>query len=193
VQCAQAQKPHKYFLVYINALRFLCNPLYLQQTSPPLPYNYNITILIQMSLVRIVKLRVPCGTAKPGPAIGQALGPLGVNMAEFCKQFNEKSQQTYKKELVLNVCIHVKSDRSFTLDVRSPPVTSLIKRVVGMTKGPADPTNPVAYITPEAVYEIAKIKQQDDHLWHLPLEGLARSVVGTCKSMGVQVREDESV
>jgi len=144
-----------------------------------------------MSLVRIVKLRVPAGNARPGPAIGQALGPLGINMAEFCKQFNERTEPVYKKEIELQVRLSAMSDRTFTFHVRSPSTPYLIKRVAGLEKGPSEPTpeNPVAYITPEAVYEIAKIKQQDDHLWHLPLEGIARSVVGTARTMGVGVRE----
>jgi large subunit ribosomal protein L11 len=144
-----------------------------------------------MSLVRLVKLRVPAGSAKPGPAIGQALGPLGINMADFCKQFNEKTATVYEKDVPLPVRLKAFSDRSFTFEIRSPTTSYLIKRVIGMGKGPGDPSPDVAsgYISPEAVYEIAKIKQQDTIRWHLPLKGIARSVVGTCKSMGVQVRE----
>lgn len=144
-----------------------------------------------MSFVRFVKLRVPAGNAKPGPAIGQALGPLGINMAEFCKQFNEKSDTLYKKETPLAVRLHAHSDRTFTFDIRSPSTAWLIQQAVGLAKGPSnpDPTNPAAYITPEAVYEIAKIKHGDDMRWHLPLEGVARSVVGTARTMGVVCRE----
>lgn len=146
-----------------------------------------------MSLVRFVSLKVPAANAKPGPAIGQALGPLGINMADFTRQFNEKTEPMYKKDVVLSVRLHALSDRSFTFDVRTPSVPFLVKKVVGMDKGPSNPRpeNPAAFITPEQVYEIAKIKQQDDHTWHLPLEGIARSIVGTCRSMGVQVREAE--
>jgi len=144
-----------------------------------------------MSFVRYVKLRCPAGSARPGPAIGQALGPLGINMAEFCKQFNERTEPVYEKDILLSVRLSAMSDRSFSFEVRSPPTSYLIKRVVGLDKGPASPNpeSPAAFITPEAVYEIAKIKQQDDIRWHLPLEGIARSVVGTCRSMGIEVRE----
>ena len=144
-----------------------------------------------MSFVRHVKLRVPAGNAKPGPAIGQALGPLGVNMSDFCRQFNERSDPKFEKDVPLTVQLTALSDRSFTFDIRSPPTSYLIKRVVGMDKGPSlnTPEKPVGFISPEAVYEIAKIKQKDDMRWHLPLEGIARSVVGTAKSMGVHVRE----
>jgi large subunit ribosomal protein L11 len=144
-----------------------------------------------MSFVRFVKLRCPSGNARPGPAIGQALGPLGINMSDFCKQFNERTDVIYEKDVLLSVKLSAMADRSFTFDVRSPPTPYLIKRVVGLEKGPGSPNpeSPVAFISPEAVYEIAKIKQEDDMRKHLPLEGIARSVVGTCRSMGVQVRE----
>ena len=148
-----------------------------------------------MSFVRFVKLRVPAGSAKPGPAIGQALGPLGINMAEFCKQFNDVSVNDYQKDVMLNVRIHALSDRTFKFDVRSPSVPYLIKRVTGITKGPSavNMDHPVATITPEAVYEIARIKQRDDHMTHLPLESIARSVIGTCRTMGVKVVEADDV
>jgi large subunit ribosomal protein L11 len=144
-----------------------------------------------MSLVRFVFMRVPAGAAKPGPAIGQALGPLGINMAEFCKQFNDKSSTIYKKDVPLTVRLHAMSDRTFTFDIRTPPASWLIKQVCGIKKGPSTPNaeTVTAYISPEAVYEIAKIKQTDDHMWHLPLEGIARSVIGTCKTLGVKVKE----
>ena len=146
-----------------------------------------------MSLVRYVFMRVPAGNAKPGPAIGQALGPLGINMAQFCKDFNDASSSLYNRDVPLSVRLHALSDRTFKFDIRSPPVSYLVKQVCGLEKGPSHPNmdNPTAFITPEAVYEIAKIKQQDDHMWHLPLEGIARSVIGTCRTLGVQVREAE--
>lgn len=146
-----------------------------------------------MSLVRKVKLRVPACAARPGPAIGQALGPLGINMADFCKQFNEKTESLgYERETPLSVQLNALSDRSFTFNVRSPPTSYLIKKAAGIEKGPNQPSpdDSSGYITPEAVYEIAKVKQRDDHRWHLPLEGIARSVIGTARSMGVQVKEE---
>eukprot|EP00339_Tiarina_fusa_P024762 CAMPEP_0117023680 /NCGR_PEP_ID=MMETSP0472-20121206/17652_1 /TAXON_ID=693140 ORGANISM="Tiarina fusus, Strain LIS" /NCGR_SAMPLE_ID=MMETSP0472 /ASSEMBLY_ACC=CAM_ASM_000603 /LENGTH=160 /DNA_ID=CAMNT_0004729875 /DNA_START=52 /DNA_END=534 /DNA_ORIENTATION=+ len=145
-----------------------------------------------MSLVRAVRLRVPAAAAKPGPAIGQALGPLGVNMAQFCKEFNEKSESLYERDTPLRVELRAMSDRSFTFSIRSPPTAWLVKRAAGVDKGPTAPSPEVAsgYITPEAVYEIAKMKQADDNRWHLPLEGVARSVIGTARSMGIRVREE---
>mmetsp|Transcript_25786 Transcript_25786/g.46609 ORF Transcript_25786/g.46609 Transcript_25786/m.46609 type:complete len:160 (-) Transcript_25786:1090-1569(-) len=148
-----------------------------------------------MSLVRHVKLRVNAGVARPGPAIGQALGPLGINMAEFCKQFNEFTEPIYEKETPLQVQLAALSDRSFTFSVRTPPTSYLIKRAAGVEKGPesVNPEVPIGYITPEAVYEIAKIKHSDDMRWHLPLEGVAWSVIGTAKSIGIHVREANEV
>ena len=147
-----------------------------------------------MSLVRHVKLRVPAGAARPGPAIGQALGPLGINMADFCKQFNDKTEALgYEKETPLTVQLSALSDRSFTFDVRSPPTSYLVKKAAGVDKGPNSPNadTPVGFITPEAVYEIAKVKSADQHRWHLPLDGVARSVIGTARSMGIRVKESE--
>lgn len=160
-----------------------------------------------MSLVRYVKLRVPAGSAKPGPAIGQALGPLGINMAEFCKQFNEQTSDKYENGIPLGVRLAALTDRSFTFDIKTPPTSYLIKQSCtlvdgsgssggksGMKKGPSiipPQSNPIATITPEAIYEIARIKQTDTMRTHLSLESIARSVIGTCRSMGVSVKEQQ--
>jgi large subunit ribosomal protein L11 len=148
-----------------------------------------------MSVVRYVKLRVPAAAAKPGPAIGQALGPLGINMAEFCKQFNEVTEPVYEKETPLSVTLAAMADRSFKFIVKSPPTSYLLKKAAGIGKGAQSPVpdKPIAFVTPETVYEIAKIKQQDDLLWHLPLESIAQSVIGTAKSIGIGVRESDDV
>uniref|UniRef100_A0A7S1GJX5 Ribosomal protein L11 C-terminal domain-containing protein n=1 Tax=Cyclophora tenuis TaxID=216820 RepID=A0A7S1GJX5_CYCTE len=164
-----------------------------------------------MSLVRYVNLRVPAGAARPGPAIGQALGPLGINMAEFCKQFNEQTESVYVKEAPLGVRLAALSDRTFTFDIRSPPTSHLVLQASTILhhddntnssnnnnnnaekRGPNKPSPERIHgtITPEAIYEIAKIKQKDDLMWHLPLESLAKSVIGTAKSMGIQVKEEQ--
>jgi len=147
-----------------------------------------------MSFVRAVHLRVPAAAAKPGPAIGQALGPLGINMAQFCKDFNDKSGEIYEKDVPLRVELRAMSDRTYTFNIRSPPTSWLIKQAAGITKGPNSPSDEAfGYITPEMVHYIALIKQGDDNTWHIPLEGLARQVVGTAKSMGVVVAEEEDI
>jgi large subunit ribosomal protein L11 len=146
-----------------------------------------------MSFVRAVRLRVPAAAAKPGPAIGQALGPLGINMAQFCKDFNEKSESLYERDTPLRVELRAMSDRSYEFSIRSPPTAFLVKKAAGVDKGPnaPSPETPSGYITPEQIYEIALIKQADDNRWHLPLEGIAKSVIGTARSMGIQVHEAE--
>ena len=147
-----------------------------------------------MALVRSVKLRVPSCAARPGPAIGQALGPLGINMAEFCKQFNDKSDSLgYVKDIPLSVTLYALSDRTFTFDVKSPPTSYLLKKAAGIEKGPDSPNADASsgFVTPEMVYEIAKVKIKDEGRWHLPLEGVAKSVIGTAKSMGIHIRESE--
>lgn len=136
----------------------------------------------------------PNQAAKPGPAIGQALGPLGINMAQFCKEFNERSEALYEKETPLRVRLRAMSDRSYTFDIRSPSTAWLVKKAAGIDKGPSAPSPdrpPAGYLTPEMVYHIALIKHSDDNRWHLPLEGVARSVMGTAKSMGVTIQEQQ--
>ncbi|KAL3909869.1 MAG: hypothetical protein SGILL_007915 [Bacillariaceae sp.] len=115
-------------------------------------------------------------------------------MAQFCKEFNEKSENLYEKETPLRVELRALSDRSYTFEIRSPPTSYLVKKAAGIQKGPDEPSmeTPSAYITPEMVYNIALIKQADDNRWHLPLEGIARSVMGTARSIGIIVKEEEA-
>jgi len=112
--------------------------------------------------------------------------------SEFCKQFNERSDQLYEKDVPLGVQLKALSDRTFTFDIRSPPTSYLIKKAAEIQKGASNPNPdaaPVGYITPEQVYEIARIKHRDAARSHLPLESVARSVVGTAISIGVRVRD----
>ncbi|CAM9498646.1 unnamed protein product, partial [Phaeothamnion confervicola] len=140
-----------------------------------------------MSVVRRVRLRVPAGAAKPGPAIGQALGPLGINMMEFCKQFNAKSAHI-KQEIPVPVLLTAYSNRTFDFILKSPSTTWLLKRAAGIEKGAGKPGTEVSgTIGLKAIYEIAKIKHSDGHMWHLPLDGICRSVVGSARSMGLSV------
>ena len=105
-----------------------------------LPLYRSIDRLIEdkmsVSLVRKVRLRVGAGVAKPGPAIGQALGPLGLNMAEFCKQFNEKTK-LYEKDTPIPVDLSAFSNRSFTFVVKSPPTSWFLKKCAGVELGSA--------------------------------------------------------
>ena len=86
------------------------------------------------------------------------------------------------------------SDRTYKFSIRSPPTAWLVRRAAGVDKGPGAPNSerPSGYITPEAVYHIAQMKQADDNRWHLPLDGIARSVVGTARSIGIVVKEEDN-
>jgi large subunit ribosomal protein L11 len=116
-------------------------------------------------------------------------------MADFCKKFNEKSELTFKRDIPLGVRLNANSDRSFTFDIRTPATSYLIKKAVGLEKGPTnpDPNNPIAYITPEMIYEIAKIKQTDTMRNHLSVESVAQSVLGQARTMGIICRESTEV
>ncbi|GMH79935.1 hypothetical protein TL16_g08328 [Triparma laevis f. inornata] len=145
-----------------------------------------------MSVVRSVMLKVPSATAKPGPSIGQALGPLGVNMAAFVKEFNDRTS-AYTAGIPLPVKLTAMSDRTFTFEVRSPSTSHLIKMASKISAGSSNPGSKeiAGYISPQAIYEIAKIKVKDDANKGQELEGMCKTVVGTARSMGVVVREEE--
>ncbi len=97
---------------------------------------------MSVSLVRAVRLRVGAGNAKPGPAIGQALGPLGLNMAEFCKQFNERTKD-HVKDVPLPVVLRAFSNRTFEFDVRTPPTSWYLKKCANIDKGSSNPGHTV--------------------------------------------------
>lgn len=115
-------------------------------------------------------------------------------MAEFCKQFNERTESTYEKETPLSVSLAALTDRTFEFTIKSPPTSYLLKQAAGLEKGALQPTPDVetGRVTPEAIFEIAKVKQKDDVMWHLPLASIAQSVAGTARSMGIKVREAEN-
>jgi large subunit ribosomal protein L11 len=131
-----------------------------------------------------VKLQIPAGKATPAPPVGPALGQAGVNIMDFCKQFNAR---TAKDEgLIIPVIITVYADRSYTFITKTPPVPVLIKKAVGIAKGSGEPNkNKVAKITAKQVEDIAKLKLPD--LNCETLESAINSVKGTARSMGVDV------
>jgi large subunit ribosomal protein L11 len=131
-----------------------------------------------------IKLQIPGGKATPAPPVGPALGQAGVNIMDFCKAFNAK---TAKDEgLIIPVVITVYADRSYTFITKTPPVAVLIKREVGIAKGSGEPNkNKVASITMKQVEAIAKLKLPD--LNTDTLEGAVKTVLGTARSMGVDV------
>jgi large subunit ribosomal protein L11 len=132
-----------------------------------------------------IKLQVPAGAANPSPPIGPALGQQGVNIMEFCKQFNAQTQKL-EKGLPIPVIITVYSDRSFTFVMKTPPASVLIRKAIGIEKGSGAPnTNKVGKISRKQLEEIAKTKTPD--LTAANLEAAVRTVAGTARSMGVDV------
>jgi large subunit ribosomal protein L11 len=132
-----------------------------------------------------IKLQVPAGSANPSPPIGPALGQQGVNIMEFCKQFNAQTQKI-EKGLPIPVVITVYSDRSFTFVMKTPPASVLIRKALGIEKGSGAPnTNKVGRISRKQLEEIAKTKTPD--LTAADLEAAVRTVAGTARSMGVDV------
>ena len=132
-----------------------------------------------------IKLQVPAGSANPSPPIGPALGQQGVNIMEFCKQFNAQTQKL-EKGLPIPVVITVYSDRSFTFVMKTPPASVLIRKALGIEKGSGAPnTSKVGRISRKQLDEIAKTKTPD--LTAADLEAAVRTVAGTARSMGVDV------
>jgi large subunit ribosomal protein L11 len=132
-----------------------------------------------------VKLQVPAGSANPSPPIGPALGQQGVNIMEFCKQFNAATQKI-EKGLPIPVVITVYTDRSFTFVMKTPPASVLIRKAIGIEKGSGTPnTNKVGKINRKQLEEIAKTKQPD--LTAADLEAAVRTIAGSARSMGVDV------
>ncbi len=132
-----------------------------------------------------VKLQVPAGQANPSPPIGPALGQQGVNIMEFCKQFNAQTQNL-EKGLPIPVVITVYSDRSFTFIMKTPPASVLIRKAIGIEKGSGTPnTAKVGKISRTQLEEIAKTKTPD--LTAADLDAAVRTIAGSARSMGVDV------
>ena len=131
-----------------------------------------------------IKLQIPAGKANPAPPIGPALGQHGVNIMEFCKAFNAKTQEMTGK--IIPVVITVYADRSFSFITKTPPVPSLILEAIGVKKGSGEPNRDViGTISGKKVQEIAEIKIPD--LNTKKIESAIRMVEGTARSMGVKV------
>ena len=132
-----------------------------------------------------IKLQVPAGSANPSPPIGPALGQQGVNIMEFCKQFNAQTQKL-EKGLPIPVIITVYSDRSFTFIMKTPPASVLIRKAIGIEKGSGTPnTAKVGKISRKQLEDIAKVKMPD--LTAADLDAAVRTIAGSARSMGVDV------
>ena len=133
-----------------------------------------------------VKLQIAAGQANPSPPVGPALGQRGVNIMEFCKQFNAQTQA--QAGLIIPVIITVYADRSFTFVLKTPPAAVLLKRAAGIEKGSGEPNKKkVGKVTKAQVREIAQLKLPD--LTAETLEAAMRTVEGAARSMGLEVVE----
>ncbi|MGE4357693.1 MAG: 50S ribosomal protein L11 [Candidatus Omnitrophota bacterium] len=135
-----------------------------------------------------IKLYCPAGQANPAPPIGPALGQHGINIMEFCKQFNERTKG--QEGLILPALITVYEDKSFTFVIKSPPCSVLLKRACGLAKGSGVPhKEKVGKVTRAQIKEIAQAKLKD--LNTTSLEQAMKIVEGTAKSMGIEVIDEE--
>ena len=133
----------------------------------------------------MIKLQVPAGKANPAPPIGTALGPQGVNIMEFCKQFNAKTSNL--GDIKIPVVITVFADRSFTFITKTPPAADLLKKVAKLEKGSGKPNREkVGSVTRAQIEEIAKTKMPDLNTTNL--EAAMRTIEGTAKSLGLEVK-----
>jgi large subunit ribosomal protein L11 len=131
-------------------------------------------------------LQLPAGKATPAPPVGPALGQAGVNIPDFCRQFNEKTQD--QPGMVFPVVIYVTKKKTFTFEIKTPPASVLIRKEVGLAKGSGDPNKTkVGSLTNEQVLKIAKLKIQDMNCHSI--ESAMSMIAGTARSMGVSISE----
>jgi len=134
-----------------------------------------------------VKLQLPAGKATPAQPVGTALGPQGVNIMEFCKQFNGKTAKE-PEGLIIPVLVSIYTDRTFTFILKTPPASELLKRAAGIVKGSGGPNRTkVGKVSRRQVEEIAKMKLPD--LNTTRLDSAIRTVMGTARNMGIEVVE----
>jgi large subunit ribosomal protein L11 len=138
-------------------------------------------------LQAMVKLQLPAGKATPAQPVGTALGPQGVNIMEFCKQFNGKTSKE-PEGMIIPVLVTIYTDRTFTFILKTPPASELLKRAAGIVKGSGEPNRTkVGKVSRKQVEEIAKTKLPD--LNTTSLESAVRTVMGTARNMGIDVVE----
>ena len=132
----------------------------------------------------VIKLQCPAGAANPAPPVGTALGPHGVNIMEFCKQFNARTQS--QAGMIIPVLVTVYQDRTFSFITKTPPAPNLILKEAGLEKGSGQPNRTkVGRVTRAQLKKIAELKMAD--LNAADLDGAMRMIAGTARSMGVEV------
>lgn len=137
-------------------------------------------------ITAVVKLQLPAGKATPGPPVGSTLGPHGINIPGFTKEFNEKTKG--QEGLIIPVVMTIYADRSFSFILKTPPAPVLIKKELNIASGSAKPnTQKVASITKEQLKKIAEIKMKD--LNASSIESAMSMIAGTARSMGITVKD----
>ena len=137
-------------------------------------------------VVAVVKLQCPAGQANPSPPVGPALGQHGVNIMEFCKAYNARTQE--QQGLIIPAVVTIYADRTFTFVTKTPPASVLLKKAARIAKGSAEPNREkVATVTRAQVREIAEAKLQD--LNANDLEAASRIIEGTARSMGIEIED----
>jgi len=132
----------------------------------------------------VVRLQIPAGKANPAPPIGTALGPQGVNIMAFCKEYNARTQD--QVGMIIPAEITIYEDRSFTFITKTPPVSDLLKKAAGVEKGSTAPNKiKVGLISRDQLREIAELKMKDLNV--IDIEGAERMIEGTAQSMGITV------
>ena len=137
-------------------------------------------------IMAVVKLQVQAGAANPAPPVGTALGPHGVNIMDFCKQFNAKTQQ--QTGIVIPAVITIYADRTFTFITKTPPAPNLLLKEAGLPKGSGEPNRTkVGSVTRAQLEKIAEIKMED--LNAADMDAAVRMIAGTARSMGLEVSD----
>eukprot|EP00747_Dinoflagellata_sp_TGD_P167197 gnl/TRDRNA2_/TRDRNA2_191186_c0_seq1.p1 gnl/TRDRNA2_/TRDRNA2_191186_c0~~gnl/TRDRNA2_/TRDRNA2_191186_c0_seq1.p1 ORF type:complete len:203 (-),score=44.02 gnl/TRDRNA2_/TRDRNA2_191186_c0_seq1:106-648(-) len=144
-----------------------------------------------MSVVGRFRLVVPAATAKPSPKIGQALGPLGINMMTFCKDFNARTAKV-RPEVPIQATLVPRTDRSYKFFLRTPPVTWFLLRAARIPSGSSHGAGrePVGNVTLKEIYHIAKAKSMDPANIGVPLHAICAGIIGTANAMGIHVSRE---
>lgn len=139
------------------------------------------------AVAALIRCQIPAGMARPAPPLGPTLGQKGVNIAEFCKQFNDKTKHL-KQGVPIPTKINCYPDRTFDFKISSPPNSYFLKAAAGIEKGSADPGNStVASLTLKHIYEIALVKSKDENFRNVSLASVCKIIIGSARSMGIAI------